>query len=70
MSLKEILSVVEYRYRKIFTIEEVWIMGKVKIGVIGCGNIANNAHIPSYLNNSEAEIRYFAIACRRGRRMR
>lgn len=57
--MKEILSVVEYRYRKIFTIEEVWIMGKVKIGVIGCGNIANNAHIPSYLNNSEAEIRYF-----------
>ena len=41
-------------------------MGKVKVGVIGCGNIANNAHIPSYLNNSDADRSgIFAIACRR-----
>lgn len=31
----------------------------MKIGVIGCGTIANAAHIPSYMNNSEAEIVYF-----------
>ena len=30
-----------------------------KRNVIGCGNIANNAHIPSYMANAEAEIRYF-----------
>lgn len=31
----------------------------MKIGVIGCGTIANNAHIPSYMANEEAEIKYF-----------
>ena len=31
----------------------------MKIGIIGCGTIANNAHIPSYLNNPKAEIKYF-----------
>lgn len=32
---------------------------KIQVAVIGCGNIANNAHIPSYMANAEAEIRYF-----------
>lgn len=31
----------------------------MKIGIIGCGTIANNAHIPSYMNNEKAEIKYF-----------
>lgn len=31
----------------------------MKVAIIGCGSIANNAHIPSYLNNSDAEIKYF-----------
>ncbi len=31
----------------------------MKIGIIGCGTIANNAHIPSYLANEKAEIKYF-----------
>jgi len=31
----------------------------MKIAVIGCGTIANAAHIPSYLNNPDAEIKYF-----------
>lgn len=31
----------------------------IKVAVIGCGNIANNAHIPSYMENSETEIKYF-----------
>lgn len=31
----------------------------MKIAVIGCGTIANAAHIPSYMNNAEAEIKYF-----------
>ena len=31
---------------------------KVKIGVIGCGRIANTAHLPSYKNNPDAEIVY------------
>ena len=31
----------------------------MKVAVIGCGTIANNAHIPSYIKNSEAEIKYF-----------
>ena len=26
----------------------------MKVGIIGCGSIANYAHIPSYLNNPEA----------------
>ena len=34
-------------------------MKKIKIGIIGCGTIANNQHIPSYLNNPDAEIKYF-----------
>ncbi|MBQ0091825.1 MAG: Gfo/Idh/MocA family oxidoreductase [Clostridiales bacterium] len=34
-------------------------MGKMKIAIIGCGTIANNAHIPSYLNNPDVEIKYF-----------
>lgn len=34
-------------------------MSKVKVAVIGCGSIANNAHIPSYMNNPDAEIKYF-----------
>jgi predicted dehydrogenase len=31
----------------------------MKIAVIGCGAIANAAHIPAYLNNPDAEIKYF-----------
>jgi len=31
----------------------------MKVAVIGCGTIANSAHIPSYLNNPIAEIKYF-----------
>lgn len=31
----------------------------MKIAIIGCGTIANNAHIPSYMANSKAEIKYF-----------
>lgn len=31
----------------------------MKVAVIGCGTIANFAHIPSYLNNPEVEIAYF-----------
>jgi len=34
-------------------------MGKIKVAVIGCGTIANAAHIPSYMNNDEVEIKYF-----------
>ena len=34
-------------------------MSKVKVAVIGCGTIANSAHIPSYTNNPDAEIKYF-----------
>lgn len=34
-------------------------MKKIKVAVIGCGNIANNAHIPAYLQNPDAEILYF-----------
>jgi len=34
-------------------------MKKIKIAIIGCGAIANNAHIPAYMQNSEAEIVYF-----------
>lgn len=34
-------------------------MEKVKIAVIGCGTIANNAHIPAYMKNPAAEITYF-----------
>ena len=31
----------------------------MKVAVIGCGTIANAAHIPGYLNNPGAEIKYF-----------
>ena len=31
----------------------------MKVAVIGCGTIANNAHIPSYVKNEKAEIKYF-----------
>ena len=34
-------------------------MSKVKIAVIGCGTIANGAHIPSYTANPDCEILYF-----------
>ena len=34
-------------------------MDKVKVAVIGCGTIANSAHIPSYMNNPNAQIVYF-----------
>lgn len=34
-------------------------MSKIKVAVIGCGTIANSAHIPSYMANSDAEIKYF-----------
>ncbi len=31
----------------------------MKVAVIGCGTIANSAHIPSYMNNPGVEIAYF-----------
>ena len=31
----------------------------MKVAIIGCGTIANAAHIPSYLKNPVAEIKYF-----------
>ncbi len=31
----------------------------MKVAVIGCGTIANIAHIPSYIKNEKAEIKYF-----------
>ena len=31
----------------------------MKIGIIGCGTIANSAHIPAYMANPKAEIKYF-----------
>ena len=34
-------------------------MKKIKVAVIGCGTIANAAHIPSYMNNEQADIKYF-----------
>lgn len=34
-------------------------MSKIKVAVIGCGNIANAAHIPAYMKNNEVEIKYF-----------
>jgi len=34
-------------------------MEKINVAVIGCGTIANAAHIPSYMNNKKAEIIYF-----------
>lgn len=34
-------------------------MSKIKVAIIGCGTIANHAHIPSYMKNEDAEIIYF-----------
>lgn len=34
-------------------------MNKLKVGVIGCGTIANSAHIPSYIKNGTVDIKYF-----------
>ena len=34
-------------------------MSKIKIAVIGCGTIAESAHIPSYTANPDCEILYF-----------
>lgn len=34
-------------------------MSKLKVAVIGCGNIANSAHIPAYMKNPDTEIKYF-----------
>ena len=34
-------------------------MAKIKIGIIGCGTIANSAHIPAYMANPDVEIKYF-----------
>ena len=34
-------------------------MSKIKVAIIGCGTIANSAHIPAYLANGDAEIKYF-----------
>jgi predicted dehydrogenase len=34
-------------------------MSKIKIAIIGCGTIANSAHIPSYMDNEDCEILYF-----------
>ncbi len=34
-------------------------MSKIKVAVIGCGNIANAAHIPAYMKNEDVEIKYF-----------
>ena len=31
----------------------------MKVAVIGCGTIANTAHIPAYMENKKAEIKYF-----------
>lgn len=31
----------------------------MKVAVIGCGTIANSAHIPAYMKNPQAEIAYF-----------
>ena len=34
-------------------------MSKIKVAIIGCGTIANAAHIPSYMKNADVEIKYF-----------
>ena len=34
-------------------------MKKVTVGIIGCGTIANGAHIPAYMKNEDVQIKYF-----------
>ena len=34
-------------------------MEPVKVAIIGCGTIANSAHIPAYMANKDAQIKYF-----------
>lgn len=34
-------------------------MNKIGVAVIGCGSIANNAHIPAYMKNEKVSIKYF-----------
>ncbi len=34
-------------------------MSKIKVAVIGCGNIATSSHIPAYMRNEDVEIKYF-----------
>ncbi|GAA3409536.1 Gfo/Idh/MocA family protein [Paenibacillus hodogayensis] len=34
-------------------------MSKTKVAIIGCGTIANSAHIKAYVANPDAEIKYF-----------
>ena len=34
-------------------------MSKLKVAVIGCGTIANSAHIPAYMKNPDVEIKWF-----------
>ncbi len=34
-------------------------MDKMKVAIIGCGTIANSAHIPAYMSNPDVEILYF-----------
>ncbi len=34
-------------------------MSKLKVAVIGCGSIANSAHIPAYMKNPDVEIKWF-----------
>ncbi len=41
------------------TNEDTDMKNKIQVAVIGCGNIANSAHIPAYLASPNAEIRYF-----------